>query len=166
MKKGIIVLFALLVCYHTKAQPGVTTVMLIRHAEKVNDDSRDPDLSVEGRARAQSLVKILKKTKVDAIYSTGYKRTRNTVIPLALAKGLPVLGYSGSRMEEVDSMLQKFRGGTILICGHSNTTPAIINYLTGHKDEYQRFDDNDYGNLVMVLLVERGKNVKVSWHRY
>jgi broad specificity phosphatase PhoE len=67
-------------------------------------------------------------------------------------------------MPEVDAMLSKHQGGTIVICGHSNTTPAIVNYLTGHKDEFKTFDDTDYGNLVIVSRCD-GEG-KVTWLRY
>ena len=67
-------------------------------------------------------------------------------------------------MPEVDAMLIKHQGGTIVICGHSNTTPAIVNYLTGHKDEFKTFDDTDYRNVVIVSRYD-GEG-KVTWLRY
>lgn len=146
------------------AQQKVTTVILIRHAEKVMDGSPDPDLTEAGKNRAALLGDLLSKAKIDAIYSTHYRRTENTVAPLAQRHGLTVQNYSGGKMEEVDAMLTKHEGGTIVICGHSNTSPAIINYLTGHKDEFKTFDDNDYGNVVIVSRFD-GKG-KVTWLRY
>ena len=166
MKKlPLLVVFGLLVATWGFAQSTITTVILLRHAEKGTEAS-DPDLSGAGRKRAESLVEILQKTKIDAIYSTPYKRTRNTVTALAAAKGLVVGGYDATRLEEVYALLQKHKGGTIVLCGHSNTTPAIINYLTGHKDEYHSFEDSDYGNLVVVSVVEQGRDAGVVWLRY
>lgn len=166
MKKlPLLVVFGLLVATSGFAQSAITTVILLRHAEKGSEVS-DPDLSGAGSKRAESLVVLLQKTKIDAIYSTPYKRTRNTVTALAAAKGLVVTGYDATKLEEVDALLQKHKGGTIVLCGHSNTTPSIINYLTGHKDEYHSFEDSDYGNLVMVSVVERGRDARVVWLRY
>ena len=147
------------------AQPLVTTFILIRHAEKGNDGTKDPDLTDAGKKRAESLVQLLKETKIDAIYSTAFKRTGNTVAPLAKSKDLPVHTYDASRMEEVDAILKEFKGGTIVLCGHSNTTPAIANYLTGHKDEYKAFDDSDYDNVLVVDVIERGTS-EVVWLNY
>jgi broad specificity phosphatase PhoE len=144
------------------AQP-VTTFILVRHAEKGNDGTKDPELSEAGLARAQSLAKLMQATKVDAIYSTPYKRTRNTVSPLAKEKGLDVLEYN--KIEEMDVLLKKYQGGTLIICGHSNTVPALANYLIG-KDSYTAFEDTDYGNIIIVSVVERGKNTNVVWLNY
>ena len=141
-------------------QSQVTTVILLRHAEK-GVESDDPDLSPAGKNRAASLVDLLKKTKIDAIYYTPFKRTRNTVTPLAEARGLTV-GSFNAKMTDVEMLLAKHKGGTIVLCGHSNTTPATINYLTGNKDEYPAFADSEYGNLIVVSLTERG-NAKVVW---
>jgi len=145
------------------AQQQVTTFILVRHAEKGNDGISDPDLSNAGKLRAESLSKLLAKTKVDAIYSTSFKRTRSTATPLAMAKHLTVESYNPSKLEEIDAIIQKFKGGTVLVVGHSNTTPAFINYLTGHKDEYPAFDDSEYGDLIIVSVNERGKDSKVTW---
>lgn len=142
-----------------------TTIILVRHAEKGTDDPKDPELSEAGKQRAQHLAEVLKEIKVDAIYSTPYKRTRNTVAPLAGAKGISVLNYDPSKKEEIDQLLQKFAGGTIVVVGHSNTIPGLANYLTG-KSDFQNFDDSDYDNLLVVTVVERGKSAKVVWLTY
>lgn len=162
--KYLIILFFLTLSVVADAQT-ITTVILVRHAEKGTDDPKDPELSEAGKQRAQHLAQVLKEIKVDAIYSTPYKRTRNTVAPLAEAKGVSVLNYDPAKKEEVDQMLQKFAGGTIVIAGHSNTMPGLANYLTG-KTEFQNFDDNDYDNLMVVTVVEKGKNAKVVWLTY
>ena len=148
------------------AQQKVTTVILIRHAEKMVDGSSDPDLTESGRTRAVLLADLLSKAKIDAIYSTHYRRTENTVAPLAQRHGLIVQNYDGGKMPEVDAMLAKHQGGTIVICGHSNTTPAIVNYLIGKKDEFKNFDDEDYGNLVIVSLASNDSEAKTIWLRY
>ncbi len=144
------------------AQP-VTTFILVRHAEKGNDGTKDPELSEVGLMRAQSFAKLMQATKVDAIFSTPYKRTRNTVAPLAKAK--EVEGQEYNKIEEMDALLKKYSGGILIVCGHSNTVPAIANYLIG-KESYQPFEDSDYGNIVIVSVVERGKNANVVWLTY
>ena len=153
----IIALFSVSASY---CQTPITTVILLRHAER-GTDSDDPDSSPAGKKRAATLVDLLQKTKIDAIYSTPYKRTHNTVIALAEARGLTV-GNFDAKMTDVELLLNKHKGSTIVLCGHSNTTPATINYLTGNKDQYPAFKDNEYGNLIVVSVVERG-NAKVVW---
>ncbi|HNV30658.1 MAG TPA: phosphoglycerate mutase family protein [Cyclobacteriaceae bacterium] len=159
-----IFLFVVLISFSiVQAQP--TTFILVRHAEKGNDGTKDPDLTEAGTRRAQLLATMLKKTQVDAIYSTAYKRTRNTVSPLATTKGLSVSGYEAFKTDEIDQILKKHTGGTVVIAGHSNNIPWIANYLTG-KETYKDFEDSDYENLLIVTVVEKGKNAKVVWLSY
>ncbi|GAI92910.1 unnamed protein product, partial [marine sediment metagenome] len=53
----------------------ITTIFLVRHAEKAQDSTSDPPLTSEGKARAQELAYILKHVPLVAIYSTPYIRT-------------------------------------------------------------------------------------------
>lgn len=142
-----------------------TTFILVRHAEKVNDGTSDPDLSEVGVLRAKNLMNLLQKNAIDAIYATPYKRTRNTVLPLATARALPVQDYDGLKMEQIDQMIAKHAGGTVLVVGHSNNIPGIVNYLTGKK-EYKNFDETEYSNLFIVTVFEREKKANVTWITY
>ena len=166
MMKTLFSLLLVVCCHASQAQKSMTTFILIRHAEKEMDGSKDPGLSQSGKLRSEALVSLLDKVKVDAIFSTNFKRTHNTVVPLAQAHALTILTYEGMKMEEVDEMLLKFNGGTIVVAGHSNTIPLMINYLTGHKDEYKTFEDSDYGNLIIVTVTHIGKEANVIWLRY
>lgn len=150
--------------YPAVAQKEATTFILLRHAERAEDGTKDPDISAVGKDRAQRLVNLLAQTKVDAIYSTSYKRTTNTVTPLAQSKQLAVESYDPMNKQLVDELLAKHKGGTIVVCGHSNTIPSAINQLVG-KEEYKNFDETDFGNLVIVTLAEKA-NAKVTWLRY
>ena len=89
--KKIILFFLLAISVTSYSQQTITTFILTRHAEKGDDGTKDPDLTQAGKDRAQLLIIMLKEIKVDAIYSTAYKRTRNTVIPLAQEKGTNIV---------------------------------------------------------------------------
>jgi 2,3-bisphosphoglycerate-dependent phosphoglycerate mutase len=166
--KKIFITALLLIIYATGFCQNnlITTFILIRHAEKdLTQSTSDPDLSAEGKARATKLVTMLKQTPVDAIYSTEYKRTRNTVEPLAAARSLLVMSYSPMIKEDIDIMLTKHKGGTVVVCGHSNTVPQFINYLIG-EEKYKPMGDGDYGDIIVVSVTERSKNAKVVWLKY
>lgn len=165
MKRIFLSLFLLTTfCQACEAQQTLTTFILVRHAEKADDGTKDPDLTTEGKQRAEDLASLLIETKVDAIYSTSYKRTRNTVAPLASAKKLNLLSYDPMKGEELDVILDKFRGGTVVLCGHSNTTPWVANYFLG-REEFYTFEDSDYDNLFILSIVGKG-NAKVTRLRY
>src|SRR5881396_2477070 len=112
--KRVLILVLLTISTSAYAQQTLTTFILTRHAEKGNDGTKDPDLAPAGNERAQLLARMLMETKVDAIYSTNYKRTRNTVTPLATSKGLTVVAYESFKGEEIDQMISKHSGGIIV----------------------------------------------------
>ena len=57
------------------AWPRVTTVILVRHAEKATEGmANDPPLSAAGVGRAKELARVLAGTKLAAIYTTPYER--------------------------------------------------------------------------------------------
>lgn len=133
----------------------VSTFILVRHAEK--DYGRDPILTKEGTERAERLKEILKNTSIDAVYSTDTKRTQLTAEPTAADKNLKIISYAASGLQDFSADLKRlYKGKTVLVVGHSNTTPAMANYLT-NTDEYPRFSELDYTNLYVVTLPRIGK---------
>ena len=58
-----------------------TTVIVVRHAEKV-DHSTNPNLSPEGFERAERLSNLLRYTNVKALFATQFKRTQQTLVPV------------------------------------------------------------------------------------
>lgn len=140
----------------------LTTVILIRHAEK--QDSDNPPLSKAGRQRAKKLAEMLSQTDVTAIYATPYKRTEQTIRPLAKQKELDIISYDPFNKSFIDSMLVKRKGGTVVICGHSNTTPLLANLLLGEQ-RFEQFDESDYGNILILTIAEKG-NAKALRLRY
>ena len=162
---AIFLTIALAVSLQAFAQNQITTFILVRHAEKGEDGTKDPDLSEDGKQRATRLEEMLSKTSITAIYSTSYKRTRNTVVPLANAKGLEILSYDPLKAEAIDKMLKDHAGGTVVVSGHSNTIPWTANYLTG-KNELKDFADNDYKNFLVVSVVKKGSDANITWLTY
>src|SRR5688572_27557963 len=122
MKRHVISFLLVLVVASACAQKdqSITTFILLRHAEKGNDGTDDPNLTPEGLERSNRIVAMLKNTAVDAVYSTHYKRAKNTIAPLAQSKGLQVLSYEAHQPEVIEAMIKKHQGGTIVVCGHSN----------------------------------------------
>lgn len=158
-------LLILLACTEVQAQETLlTTFILIRHAEKLEDGTKDPGLKPEGIQRAEKIVSLFAKTKIDAVYSTNFLRTKNTISPLAKSKGLEVQVYDAFELKTLDKILQQYAGGTIAISGHSNNIPAIANYLLA-RDEFKTFPDNEYGNVLIVSVMAIGK-AKVVWLNY
>jgi broad specificity phosphatase PhoE len=139
-------------------QNAITTLFLVRHAEKVSDGSADPALTADGATRADELAYMLKHVKLDAIYSTPFERTKLTVLHTAKEKGLEVKLYKTNDKDFLKKVLQAFPGGTVLIAGHSNTIPGMANELAGQSD-FSDLDDATYDNLFIACVPNEGKPV-------
>lgn len=138
-----------------KAYKKKTTLYMVRHAEKENDGTRNPDLNAEGKQRAQHLAEVLADAGVKAIYSTPFKRTEETVRPLAEKSGLGVQTYSPNYMTHVFDFIANHQGQPILVAGHSNTIPAMINWLIT-DEKIPQLEEDAYGDLFM-LKYKKGK---------
>jgi len=122
------------------------TIILFRHAEKM-DASRDPDLSPVGIERSNTLFHMLKDLEITAIYSTSYKRTMQTIQPLADSLELPVNPYDPRDLTGFAEMLKKTTG-VILVSGHSNTTPTLSSLILGY--EVAKINEDEYDNLFII----------------
>lgn len=133
-----------------------TTVILIRHAEKSSTPTDNPSLNGQGRARSKELIHVLGEVGIQAIYTTQYARTRETAEPLSKHLSLPILQIDANRSRQlVDEVLAKHRGGTVLIIGHSNTLPEIIQAFGGGS--IREIGNNEYDNLFVLDVYRPGK---------
>jgi 2,3-bisphosphoglycerate-dependent phosphoglycerate mutase len=111
---------------------GSTTVVLVRHAEKLPTDPAEEDagLSEAGQARAQRLAEMLERSGIAAIYVSEAKRTQETAAPLAGATGVEPRVVPAERPGRLLRRLRwRHRGEVVLVVGHSNTVPAIAEGL-------------------------------------
>ena len=157
MKKLLFATLLMLSFATANAQDELTTFILIRHAEKVDDGTNNPDLTKEGQARAERLNALLKATDVGAIYSSPFKRTLNTVTPLANEKGLDIKEYNPRNLKDfATSMFADEKGKVVVVSGHSNTTPDVVNILLGDK-RFEWLDEKEYTKIFIVTISEIGK---------
>jgi 2,3-bisphosphoglycerate-dependent phosphoglycerate mutase len=134
----------------------VTTVLLVRHAEKGNASKDDPDLKKpEGENRAKKLAEVACKADVRAIYTTNTNRTRQTVQPLANSLNLKPIIYDSTPWL-VSDITTKHKGKVVFVAGHSNTVPDIINSLGG--DPRCCPIDDQFDNLCIIVISEGGKS--------
>ena len=135
------------------------TFIFVRHAEKADDGTQNPPLTKEGEARALRIMHMLKKSypKVDAVYSTPYKRTELTAKPTATEFGLTVQKYDPRAPNVfVKSLVKDHHGEVVLIVGHSNTTPFLVNLMLG-EEKFKQLDESDYNEVFIVKTSEVGK---------
>jgi broad specificity phosphatase PhoE len=148
MKKYLLIV-AFFVLQVSFGQNSITTYYFIRHAEKV-DNSKNPDLSEIGFERAKLWNKIFSEINLDAIYSTDFKRTLQTITPIANSKKVTIINYDPKTID-IESFKKNTLGKKVLVVGHSNTIPNFVNQIID-KNIYNDIDDVIFGNLYIVTI--------------
>jgi len=150
---GAVVVFG----YYTTFRRPVTTVIVVRHAEKIIDPNNpDVDLSEAGYLRAQEIAREFSDAGINAIYATQYKRTQETVKPLSEKTGVPISVVNSKSTPDLLAQIRaQHSGQTVFIAGHNNTVPEIIAALGGPK--YPTIPETEYDNLFIVTVYRTGK---------
>jgi len=158
---------ALFIVLLLAAPAAAQTIFVVRHAERADAASggspmmaSDPDLSDAGRARATSLAAALKDARITAIFTTEYKRTRQTAEPLAKALGIEATVVAA---RDMPALIEKLKGatGNALVVGHSNTVGEVIAGLG--VIEPVKLQDTDYDNLFVVVTGEKPTLVRLHF---
>lgn len=133
-----------------------TSYYLIRHAEKDRSDINNPDphLNDLGLQRAEKWANTLKHIPFDEIYSTNYNRTIETVQTIAKQRQKEIKIYDPDNFD-LTNFLTMTTGKTVLIVGHSNTIPGLVNKII-EKDKYDQIKDYNNSNLY-IIYSKRGK---------
>lgn len=164
-------LFVLLITVFTLSSVGyaqekeTTTLLFVRHAEKMVDGTKNPSLTLAGEARAKRIANWIQKEygQLSAIYSTNYKRTLETAQFSSNLFNVPITKYGLKDPQGlVSGIIESYTGNTVLIVGHSNTTPTLVNFAID-EEKYSALDESDYSKLFIVRISEDGE-AEVSIH--
>jgi broad specificity phosphatase PhoE len=136
------------------AGPETPSYYVVRHFDTPAGE-RDPDLTEEGKARAAKLAAWFKGRKLAAIYVSDYKRTRQTVAPLVAERGMiELVVYDPADTPALVARL-KAAGGPVLVVGHSNTVPDLVEQLGGERPA--PLVHEDFGD---VWTIAKGKTLR------
>lgn len=149
------ILLLLFMCAASHAQ--TTTIYLFRHAEKDTVSTtavmmnNDVDLSAKGKKRAILLADMLKNVQADLFFSTNYKRTKQTLQPLAHQQGKSILIYNPKNQQAFADSLLSLKGKTIVVAGHSNTIPKLANLLI-QQNKFSDWDEKVYHQYFIITV--------------
>lgn len=125
---------------------ATTVVIVARHAETETSGDPDPALSLAGRERAARLSRVLSQARpvrgLDAIFASEMRRTQQTALPVSEMLGLPVSVRPMDAWKRLPRLiLSEHRGEYVLVVGHTNTIPPLVQALSGESvtvagDEY------------------------------
>lgn len=169
----VMLLLAFIACYvylnnsvvlSQTAKSEITTIILVRHAEKAKSNDNNPNLSEIGQQRAKKLAKTLKNASINTIYATEFARTQETAKPLSEIINIPIKIIEANSTDKLVNEIQdKHKGENILVVGHSNTLPSIIEKLGNIK--IQDLEENEYDNL-FILNISKNDRAKLLNLKY
>lgn len=156
-----VILFTLSCKNETEKPSDLTIFYFIRHAEKNRSDTTNtnPNLTKKGLQRALGWSNYFDSIPLQKVYSTSYNRTQQTAIPTATKQGLEILEYRPDTMIS-ESFINANKGKRVLIVGHSNTTPYLVNALL-QEDRFQDMLDTDNYSLYKVTQYETSWEVEI-----
>lgn len=155
LRLSILLLLALI-----SAVSAQSTVFIVRHGEKADSKSKDPDLSEAGNARAQALARMLKDAGVTHIFATEFKRTQQTAAPLAKVLGLDVKSLAANDPARLVAALRD-ETGNALVVGHANTIPDLIKAL-GITTPIA-IGENEYDDLFVLQVSEKPGLIRLHY---
>lgn len=162
LARTLLLLIALGISLNGTAAPD--GVVVVRHAEKVDDGTNDPGLSEAGRERAHSLSQSLRKAEIAGLIATQYQRTQQTLSSLAEHTGLEIItvpaepGGTDAHIAEVVWQVKNTQAsGLLVIAGHSNTVPSIVEALSGQS--VPPLDETDYDHMFILLPARSGMTI-------
>ena len=160
MRIHILILLVLCGCAGSTSAPETDdsyTLYLVRHAEKQADGGRDPALTGMGRHRSELLSRWFLDKDIKDIWSSDYKRTRDTANPLLSRLGLSVMLYDPRNLPELAEMLQTRRNNSVVV-GHSNTTPELARLICACV--ISDMDESEYDRLIVVTVTDGKTSVE------
>jgi broad specificity phosphatase PhoE len=141
-------------------------IFLARHAERAATANQaappahgmmmadDPPLSNAGEQRAAKLAGMLAGSGIKQIFTTEYKRTRQTAAPLAQKLKLTPVMTAAKDPAPLVAQLRRAQGA-VLVIGHADTMPDLIRKLG--VAEAVTIGDNDYDDLFVVVRSAAGR---------
>jgi len=105
-------------------------IVLVRHAEKGIGGENDPRLTAAGMQRARALADLLSRETVTHLFATEYRRTRDTLVPLAEKAGVEITVVPAREPQRLLEKLASLPAGSLaVVAGHSNTIPDLVEAL-------------------------------------
>jgi broad specificity phosphatase PhoE len=131
----------------------MTTVLALRHADiDLPPAGQNPPLNGAGLRRADALARLVGAAAVTAVLTSEFLRTQQTAAPTAAQFGL-----AAQLTPDPQVLAERVRAGdlgdVVLLVGHSNTVPAVIDALGGPAVV---IGEREFGNLFVVTAPATG----------
>lgn len=164
MKKLFIVAIGLILvsaCGKTGKTSTESEIYLVRHFQKqvaTEQSGKDVELTQEGRLNADRLAEHLKNKSITSIYSTDYKRTKQSAKPASEVLNLQIAEYDPRDLATFAARLLETQESHLVV-GHSNTTGVLFGLL---GCETINLSEDDYGDIMVVKRVHNAANSTIK----
>jgi broad specificity phosphatase PhoE len=140
------ILFAFSLCGSAAAQ---SVIFLVRHADRASS-AEDSLLSATGEQRASCLARTLADAGIAEVFATEVKRTQQTAEPVSREFHIETKIVAKARTADLVSELKKSDRTRVLVVGHSDTLPDIVQRLGAGS--IPKFGDREYDRLIIVPM--------------
>lgn len=134
------------------------TVIVVRHAEKAAEGGKDPALSALGEDRARRLAATLGPSRVTHLFASEYRRTQQTLAPLAAKHGLEIaVRPAADHAALARELLGRGDGSLAVVATHSNVIPGLVRALggaglAGVAPDAEALAEDDFNRLVVLAF--------------
>jgi phosphohistidine phosphatase SixA len=149
-----LILICLIIFLHLSC---TTTIYLVRHAERLNN-SPDSPLNGAGFQRADALRDSLLGKNIDSVFVSTFIRTQQTAQPLCTALHKNFTIYNRDTSVQLASHLKKMRGKDILVVGHTENIPTMVNEIANQTVDIP----SDVFNKMFIIKIKRSLSTKIS----
>lgn len=137
-----LLILALAACETTTPPPKGPSYYVMRHLQKA--EGEDPPLSEAGRANARRLIGFFKADPPRVVYASTTRRAYETAEPVAKKLRIRIRRYDPGNTNGLVARVLAERG-PVLVVGHSNTVPEIVEKLGGERPT--PLTEADYGDV-------------------
>lgn len=129
-----------------------TTIWIVTHAETVKGHDM---LSDTGRQRADDLMKALRHSGLQAIYTTNARISQQTANPLAAKVKLLPRIYTDSVKKFAGILRRNFTGSNVLVIADYKTIIPLLAEL-GADSPFDELSPGDYDQLFTITIKSSG----------
>ncbi|HET9744049.1 MAG TPA: phosphoglycerate mutase family protein [Terriglobales bacterium] len=137
-------------------------IFLVRHAERADTGGDAALLNSTGEKRAQCLAKTLDGAGIQKIYVTDIQRTQQTAAPLAQELHLQPTVIPKKDLSELLRDLRETRTQHVLVVGHADTLPEIVQRLG--VGTIPPSPQQDYDRMIIIPVIHGKLQPMITIH--
>jgi len=130
---------------------GQGVIFLVRHADRASS-ADDSLLSSAGEQRAECLARTLLDAGITKVFATDVQRTQQTAQPVSREFHIETTIVAKSRTAELISEIKQSDNHPVLVVGHADTLPAIVEQLGAGT--IAKFGDREYDRLLVIPVTQ------------